>query len=117
MTGGSDRDAVRRLRAAFLTADYTVDGVREMLGPVAERALSREGVVPAERATRGGSQLEAMVRSLDHPRAADRPRTGGERPRCRHRFRRTGAAPVTRTGLTAADPAAFTRTKGRRAVR
>ncbi len=74
-----DRDAARR----FLMADYTVDAVRELLGPVAEAALRREEIVPAERATRGGSELDrgagshvpvpaAGVSRIDQPSAAGR---------------------------------------------
>ncbi len=56
---GVDTD---RLREAFLEADYTVDGVQALLGPVAHEALSRGEVVPSLRATSGGSRLETLVR-------------------------------------------------------
>jgi hypothetical protein len=55
-------DRVRRIRDAFLAADYTAAGLDGLLGPVANRALSRGETVPARRATRGGSPLETLVR-------------------------------------------------------
>jgi methylase of polypeptide subunit release factors len=57
-----DDDRVRRVRDAFLAADYTAAGLDALLGPVASRALSRGETVPARRATRGGSPLETLVR-------------------------------------------------------
>ncbi|WP_431783911.1 DUF7059 domain-containing protein [Streptomyces chumphonensis] len=51
-----------RLREAFLTADFTVDGLLELLGAPAYAALARSETVPALRATRGGSPLEVLVR-------------------------------------------------------
>ncbi len=57
-----DADGMARLREALAAAGYTHDGVLELLGPAATSALSREEVVPAERATRGGSALETLVR-------------------------------------------------------
>lgn len=55
-------DHLRRLGAAFERAGYTVEGVRALLGPVAGGALARDEVVPALRATGGGSPLEALTR-------------------------------------------------------
>jgi Methyltransferase small domain len=55
-------DRVRRVRDAFLAADYTTEGVEALLGPVATAALSRGETVPARRATAGGSPLETLVR-------------------------------------------------------
>ncbi|GAA2398161.1 class I SAM-dependent methyltransferase [Actinomadura vinacea] len=55
-------DRLRRLGAAFEHAGYTVDGVRALLGPVAGGALARDEIVPALRATGGGSPLEALTR-------------------------------------------------------
>src|SRR5690606_25622874 len=46
----------------LLSAGYTVAGVRELLGPVAGGALARDEIVPALRATRGGSPLETLTR-------------------------------------------------------
>ena len=42
-----------RVRDLLLSAGYTVDGVRELLGPVAGGALARDEIVPALRATAG----------------------------------------------------------------
>ncbi len=54
---------VTRIREAFAAADYTTDGVSELLGPVAEAALARRETVPARRAARAdGSALAALVR-------------------------------------------------------
>jgi methylase of polypeptide subunit release factors len=56
-----DVDAAR-LRAALLAAGYTVEGVSDLLGPLAHAALGRAEPVPALRVTRGGSPLETLVR-------------------------------------------------------
>lgn len=58
----TDDEPVRRVRDAFLAADYTTSGVEALIGPVATRALSRGETVPARRATAGGSPLETLVR-------------------------------------------------------
>jgi methylase of polypeptide subunit release factors len=55
-------DLVRRLRDRFVDAGYTIDGVRERLGDVAARALAREELVPALRATREGDPLGTLIR-------------------------------------------------------
>ena len=52
------------VRAALERAEYTVARVRALLGPVAGGALAREEIVPALRATTGGSPLEVFVRLL-----------------------------------------------------
>jgi methylase of polypeptide subunit release factors len=57
-----DFAAVDRVRGSFAEARYTVEGVRDLLGPVAGGALAREEIVPALRATAGGSVLEALTR-------------------------------------------------------
>ena len=57
MTGGA-----ARLREAFLTAGYTVDGVADRLGPPAGAALQRHETVPARRATSGGDALDLLLR-------------------------------------------------------
>jgi methylase of polypeptide subunit release factors len=57
-----DHHAVERVRALFRASAFTVDGVRRLLGPVAGAALARDAIVPALRATRGGSPLESLVR-------------------------------------------------------
>jgi hypothetical protein len=51
-----------RLRDAVVAADFTADGVDRLLGPGPSAALGRGDVVPALRATRGGSPLETLVR-------------------------------------------------------
>ncbi|WP_411146369.1 methyltransferase [Streptomyces sp. x-80] len=51
-----------RLRAALLAADFTADGLLELLGASAYAALARSETVPALRATRGDSPLETLVR-------------------------------------------------------
>jgi hypothetical protein len=55
-------DDLARLRDAVTAADFTPDGVAGLLGPAASEALGRGDVVPALRATRGGSPLETLVR-------------------------------------------------------
>ncbi|WUH99016.1 class I SAM-dependent methyltransferase [Spirillospora sp. NBC_00431] len=50
------------MRELLIGAGYTVAGVRELLGPVAGGALARDEIVPALRATGGGSPLEALTR-------------------------------------------------------
>lgn len=55
-------DAIARLREALVRADYTADGVLDLIGPVAQTALYRNETVPARRATGGGSRLETLVR-------------------------------------------------------
>ncbi|MFC7308388.1 methyltransferase [Streptomyces monticola] len=51
-----------RLREALLAADFTADGLLELLGAPAYAALARSETVPALRATRGDGPLEALVR-------------------------------------------------------
>ncbi len=54
---------IDRVREAFAAADYTTDGVSELLGPVAEAALARRETVPARRTARSDrSPLAALVR-------------------------------------------------------
>ncbi|MEV0259146.1 class I SAM-dependent methyltransferase [Streptomyces sp. NPDC050732] len=74
----SDRpDAAAALRDALLAADFTADGLLELLGAPAYTALARSETVPALRATRGDSALAALVRlfllqeSVPHARVAD----------------------------------------------
>ncbi|WP_329250191.1 methyltransferase [Actinoallomurus sp. NBC_01490] len=54
--------AAERVRDLFHQAGYTVDGVRDLLGPVAGAALARGEIVPALRASRGGTPVEALLR-------------------------------------------------------
>jgi methylase of polypeptide subunit release factors len=55
-------DVAARLREALLAASFTADGLLELLGAPAYAALARSEVVPALRATRGDTPLEALVR-------------------------------------------------------
>ena len=55
-------DTADRLRDAFLTHAFTVDGLRELLGGPAFGALGRGETVPALRATRDGGPLATLVR-------------------------------------------------------
>ncbi|WP_435969366.1 DUF7059 domain-containing protein [Streptomyces sp. Qhu_M48] len=65
-----------RLREALLAADFTADGLLELLGAPAYAALARSETVPALRATRGDSPLATLVRlfllqeAVGHDRAA-----------------------------------------------
>jgi methylase of polypeptide subunit release factors len=59
----ADRDDVAAsLRDALLAAEFTADGLLELLGAAAYAALARSETVPALRATRGDSPLETLVR-------------------------------------------------------
>ncbi|WP_406862291.1 DUF7059 domain-containing protein [Streptomyces solicamelliae] len=51
-----------RLRDTLLAADFTADGLLDLLGAPAYAALARSETVPALRATRDGSPLETLVR-------------------------------------------------------
>ncbi|MCW2781164.1 MAG: methyltransferase small [Marmoricola sp.] len=51
-----------RLRTALTAADYTYDGVAELLGPVPHAALSRNETMPGLRATSGGTPIETLTR-------------------------------------------------------
>ncbi|XNL74293.1 class I SAM-dependent methyltransferase [Actinomadura madurae] len=53
---------LHRVRELLPGSGYTVAGVRELLGPVAGGALARDEIVPALRATRGGSPVEVLTR-------------------------------------------------------
>jgi methylase of polypeptide subunit release factors len=57
-----DAESVARVREDLATASYTVDDVREALGPVGAAALARNETTPGLRATTGGSVLETLVR-------------------------------------------------------
>ncbi|KPI03015.1 hypothetical protein OK074_5165 [Actinobacteria bacterium OK074] len=70
-------DIAVRLREALLAASFTADGLLELLGAPAYAALARSEVVPALRATRGDTPLEALVRlfllqqNVPHARVAE----------------------------------------------
>ncbi len=53
---------LRGLRDRFSAADYTVDGVARLLGPVAHEALGRNQTVPGAAATGDGSPLATLTR-------------------------------------------------------
>jgi methylase of polypeptide subunit release factors len=55
-------DRAARLREALLAAEFTVDGLLDLLGAPAYAALARSETVPALRATRGTSRLDTLVR-------------------------------------------------------
>ncbi|WP_329457180.1 class I SAM-dependent methyltransferase [Streptomyces sp. NBC_01497] len=55
-------DRADRLREALLAAEFTVDGLLDLLGAPAYAALARSETVPALRATRGASRLDTLVR-------------------------------------------------------
>ncbi|GAB2821081.1 class I SAM-dependent methyltransferase [Actinocorallia aurea] len=55
---------LKTLRACFDEAGYTVDGVRELLGPVAGAALARDQIVPALRAVQGDPSTLAALTTL-----------------------------------------------------
>src|SRR5699024_3731868 len=56
------RGLADRLRGILIDADYTVSGVRDRLGDAAARALAREELVPAMRATGGDARLGLLLR-------------------------------------------------------
>jgi hypothetical protein len=51
-----------QLRETFRSADFTVDGVDALLGPLATTALGRADLVPALAAATGDSRLDVLVR-------------------------------------------------------
>lgn len=55
-------DEVARVRDLFEQAGYTVEGVRNLLGPVAGAALARDEIVPALRVSCGQTPLESLLR-------------------------------------------------------
>jgi len=59
---GMPIDRPSRVRDLFEQAGYTVDGVRNLLGPVAGAALARDEIVPALRVASGGTPLEILLR-------------------------------------------------------
>ena len=76
-------DDVRRLRDTLAAHGYTLDAVVALLGQPAHAAMRRGDLVPALRATRGGSPLETLVRlfllGTTEPDAAGVPETFLER--------------------------------------
>lgn len=68
----ADRTRAARLRDALLAADFTADGLLDLLGAPAYAALARSETVPALRATRGDGPLETLVRLFLLQRAVAR---------------------------------------------
>lgn len=60
-TPARDPELVGRLRADLAAADYTVDRVRTVLGPLASAALDREQTVPAQRVTAESADVVATL--------------------------------------------------------
>ncbi|MFF1955476.1 methyltransferase [Streptomyces sp. NPDC058220] len=69
-----------RLRAALLAADFTADGLLDLLGAPAYAALARSETVPALRATRGDTPLETLVRLFLLQRPVPHERAGAALP-------------------------------------
>ena len=57
-----DLEYADQLRAALTAADYTYDGVADLLGTTGHAALSRNETVPGLRRTGGGSPRETLTR-------------------------------------------------------
>lgn len=77
----SDRaDVLAQLREALLAADFTADGLLELLGAPAYTALARSETVPALRATRGEGPLETLVRLFLLQRSAPHARVAAVLP-------------------------------------
>src|SRR5206468_10286914 len=63
MDRGEIAEDVAAIRGGFAGAEYTTDGVSELLGHVAELALARRETVPARRVARAdGTPLAALIR-------------------------------------------------------
>lgn len=71
---------VPRLRTALTRAGFTVDAVDALLGDAAHRALGRNQVVPALRATEGASDLATLVRLFALQVPVDRRRADAALP-------------------------------------
>jgi methylase of polypeptide subunit release factors len=72
---------VARLRSDLETVGYTVDGVSDLLGPLASAALAREQVLPAQRVTVGSdAALAALVRLFTLGDAVDEAQAGAALP-------------------------------------
>ncbi|MDX3387355.1 methyltransferase [Streptomyces niveiscabiei] len=73
-------DVTVRLREALLAASFTADGLLDLLGAPAYTALARSETVPALRATRGDTPLEALVRLFLLQRTVPYARVAGVLP-------------------------------------
>lgn len=77
----ADPALVARLRADLAAADYTVDGVAALLGPLAGNALAREQTLPAQRVTAAsGRPLAALIRLFSLGDAVDEAEAGAALP-------------------------------------
>ena len=77
----ADAALVERLRADLATAGYTVDGVADLLGPLAGAALAREQTLPAQRVTAdSGTPLATLVRLFTLGDAVDEAEAGSALP-------------------------------------
>jgi len=77
----ADHDLVGRLRADLSGAGYTVDGVAELLGPLASAALAREQTLPAQRVTAASTEPAAtLVRLFTLGDAVDEAEAGAALP-------------------------------------
>ena len=86
-------ELLTRLRGDLAGAGFTVDGIAEALGPVANDALGREQMLPADLATReAGTPLATMVRLFTLGRSVA-PEAVSQA------FPRTGVEGLTRLGL------------------
>lgn len=93
-------DALSELRADLAAADYTVDRVREVLGPLVADALHREQALPADLATRGSSDpVAVLIRLFVLGMPVQAWALAAAMPR-------TGADGLVALGLVAAEPAA-----------
>ncbi|MEV1019789.1 methyltransferase [Streptomyces sp. NPDC050264] len=73
-------DVAALLRDALIDAEFTADGLLELLGAPAYAALARSETVPALRATRGDSPLETLVRLFLLQQPVPRERAAGVLP-------------------------------------
>ncbi|MFJ8826218.1 methyltransferase [Streptomyces sp. NPDC102467] len=73
-------DVAALLRDALIDAEFTADGLLELLGAPAYAALARSETVPALRATRGDSPLETLVRLFLLQQPVPRERVAGVLP-------------------------------------
>ncbi|GAA1139173.1 methyltransferase [Ornithinicoccus hortensis] len=92
-------DQVAGLRADLSDAGYTVEGVEEILGPVAAAALHRGHTGPAMRATASGEGCAPLIRLWALGRPVDDDTLDAALPR-------TGAAGLRAMGLLGADGSA-----------
>ncbi|GAA3749739.1 class I SAM-dependent methyltransferase [Streptomyces tremellae] len=73
-------DRAARLREALLAAEFTADGLLDLLGAPAYAALARSETVPALRATGGAARLDTLVRLFLLQRAVPAERAAAALP-------------------------------------